>query len=140
MNFIKHITSFELSKELFEYGVDPILDIGSFGYHKLTEELFIILNTNEKTSKTFSFETGKNEEIKNSIIYKAYLASELGELLPSEYNLPIKVEDGWAYISGENEIVLVENDDYYETETQARMKYLLYFLKLKMIKPEDLNP
>ena len=141
MNKIKkHLSSYLRSKELYDLGVQSIIGLGEYFYDVLDQEMYISLSDEkDEIIKSMHLNTLEMVTLNRKRCVKAYLSSEIGELLPLEYMLPRPFEEGWALVSEDGEIILVEHDDFYESEIEARITFLIYFLKLKLLKPENLK-
>lgn len=130
-----HVTSLECSRELWDAG----LRVPSFAYwlqHKYTETKgqFSLVWPDEDQG-SFNVDGFKENKI---VYYPAYLASELGELLPvntiRHYWIKEAV-DGTRYYQIETDFEKIID----ESECDARAKMLLHLIKSGLVDVTSLN-
>ena len=150
----KHVTSLELSRELKEAGVPQkslFIWVENSGIHECTyfgdgeDDFSLILSGDYMDS---DIDKGTEE-------YSAFLASELGEMLPGEINLPFKnrkkrlhnhfllikkcsagFKNMVSYLNWNSQEQLHERA---ETEANARGKMLLYLIKEGLVDVKSLG-
>lgn len=134
----KLVCNFAIAESLEKFDIPLKIFDGSFIYDKETELLYVVLDIANKeiTAAPVLSEIIKLKKFKDKEFYKAYTASEIGELLPNDYTLPIKNKKGhWLWLNNEGNFFLY---DTFEFEAQSRAVFLWFLLENKQLKVEDL--
>ena len=135
-NISNNICTFEQAKKLAEYNLPLLPYVGCTIYNTDTEKIHIVIVLENNILRTLCIDDSQLYSIDIKHAYRAYNSAEIGYMRPLDYTLPMKFEEGWAFVAEDGDVV---TDIYYETEAQARAQYLLFFLKHKIIKKEDLT-
>lgn len=146
----KHVTSLELSKKLKELGVPQKSQFywtqGTDEYGNYVDHWYVVFHPNGVSS----------EALAKGWIVSAFLASELGDMLPSEINIPFKngkprasnsklksyfgngTEEGYypvMYTKVGQEYIWIVG----ENEVEARAKMLIHLIEQKLLDVNSLK-
>lgn len=136
LQLINNICSFTDAKIFAKYQIPQLIYIGSAIYNEFGEP-YIITQINNEDIKAFSLSENKIDNFNYQSIYKAYNASELGMMVPTDYISPINTTRGWAWVGNDGNIIL--KNSFYRTEAEARSQFLLYFLEITIIDVDDIK-
>lgn len=138
------VSSYDLSFELNTFEIPIVIYDGCFVYEKRptpsipeNELIYVVVDCGNNQLSAIPINADKVfvKTFKEGEFIKGYTSAEIGELLPIDYTLPVKVDEGWAFLGADGNIY---TDYYYENETEARIMFLLLFLKTKQLTVEDL--
>jgi len=145
----KHVTSLEISKRLKELGVKQESEfywvpIDTHGNCQLRNLDGLYKHWSEFISSSYEFVDWKRKEC-----YSAFLASELGEMLPEMLPVNYRFDGtphGWLTcqrvgmweVGYEKYDGTVMNSCDSQTEADARGKILIYLIENNILKPEEL--
>lgn len=117
-----HVTSLELSKRLKELGVKQ---------NSIFSWYFYYVETDQEPQTGFTVEYTPTEKLREGTDCSAFLASELGEILP-DWVYSVFNEERWDCMGGGFEFHFTA-----DTECDARAKMLIYLLEQGIINVED---
>lgn len=74
-------------------------------------------------------ENNESISITNQSYCKAYIASEIIDLIPIDYCIPTRFEEGWAITFADGTLASTESSTYYDSQVDAAISFLLFLLK-----------
>lgn len=118
----KHVTNLEISKKLKELGVKQKSGFWWSEWTKKHGDVYTLLYGGGGTREEFSHRTEK--------VYSAFLASELGELLPDNLSVKRNAKD---FYTCRLSFIDESHDEFGKTMPDAMGKMLIYLLENNLL-------